>query len=263
MFEEKSFSVRPEGKAIRTQLSARDNRSLDSAGAMLKEGKITDCQPVPRGSNYVYLLSLKRNGENARAIYKPRRGEAPLWDFPDGTLYQREVAAYLVSEALKWSLIPPTIIREGPYGVGMLQQFVHTRQTTDYSRLFEQKIADFKRIAAFDWLVNNADRKVGHCLEDREGRLWLIDHGLTFHEELKLRTVIWDFSGQPVPDELLADLELLSEELDGHSKLTTTLSELLSRREIQALKQRLAGILNNPVFPSSYGSRHSVPWPPY
>ena len=262
MFEEKSFSVRPD-KTVRTQLSESDNTSVDSAGAMLREGKIIDCQLVPQGSNYVYLLTLKRNGETARAIYKPRRGEAPLWDFPDGTLYQRECAAYLVSEALRWSLIPLTIIREGPFGVGMVQKFVHTRKTTDYSRLFEQKIAEFKRIAAFDWLVNNADRKIGHCLEDSEGRLWLIDHGLTFHEEPKLRTVIWDFSGQPVPDELLADLEFLSEKLDGRSNLAASLLGLLSRRETQSLKQRLAGILDNPVFPSSYGSRHSVPWPPF
>ncbi len=262
MFEEKSFSMRP-NKRVKTQLSESDNPSMESAVMLLREGKITDCQPVPRGSNYVYLLSLKRNGENARAIYKPRRGEAPLWDFPDGTLYQRECAAYLVSEALKWFLIPPTIIREGPYGVGMLQQFVHTKQTIDYAQLFENHIPEFKRIATFDWLVNNADRKAGHCLEDRQGRLWLIDHGLTFHDEPKLRTVIWDFAGQAVPDELLADLELLSEELDGQNGLTTTLSELLARREIQALRQRLAGMLNNPVFPSSYGSRHSVPWPPF
>ena len=262
MFEEKSFSVRPE-EATRTQLSEGDNRSIDSAVAMLMEGKITDCQEIPRGSNYVYLLSLKRNGETARAIYKPRRGEAPLWDFPDGTLYQREYAAYLVSEALKWFLIPPTIIREGTHGVGMLQWFVHTGQTTDYAGLFENNIPEFKRIAAFDWLVNNADRKAGHCLEDREGRLWFIDHGLTFHEVPKLRTVIWDFAGQPVPDELLADLELLSGELDRRSGLIARLSELLSRGEIQALRERLAGILKNPVFPTSFGSYRRTPWPPY
>ncbi len=263
MFEEKSFSLRPEGKAIRTQLSENDNPSITSADTILMEGKITDCQPVPRGSNYVYLLSLKRNGENARAIYKPRRGEAPLWDFPDGTLYQRECAAYLVSEALKWSLIPTTIIREGPYGVGMMQWFVHTKQATDYASLFDSKIVEFKRIAAFDWLVNNADRKAGHCLEDRDGRLWFIDHGLTFHEQPKLRTVIWDFAGQRVPEELLADLESLCPHLADTGDLTEALSQLLSHGEIQALRQRLTGILKNPVFPSSYGSRHSVPWPPY
>ena len=262
MFEEKSFSMRPD-KTIRTQLSEDDNAGTGGVGDMLREGEIADCQPVPRGSNYVYLLSLKRNGENARAIYKPRRGEAPLWDFPEGTLYLRECAAYLVSEALKWFLIPPTIVREGPYGVGMMQQFVHTRQATDYALLFENHIPEFKRIAAFDWLVNNADRKGSHCLEDREGRLWLIDHGLTFHEAPKLRTVIWDFSGQPIPDELLADLELLSEELDSHSELTAALSELLSRGEIQALRERLTGILNKPVFPTSFGSYHRTPWPPF
>ena len=263
MFEEKSFSIRPKGKAVSIQLPDSDNLSVDGAGNILREGEITDCQPVPRGSNYVYLLSLKRNGENARAIYKPRRGEAPLWDFPDGTLYQRECAAYLVSEALKWFLIPPTITREGPHGVGMLQWFVHTRQMTNYAELFENNIAEFKRIVAFDWLVNNADRKVGHCLEDRDGRLWLIDHGLTFHQVPKLRTVIWDFSGQPVPDELLVDLESFFPHLADTGALTQALSPLLSRGEIQALRERLTGILNNPVFPTSFGSYHRTPWPPF
>ena len=263
MFEEKSFQVRPQQKAVRTQLSESDNPSMESADIILKEGEITDCQPVPRGSNYVYLLSLKRNGEKARAIYKPRQGEAPLWDFPDGTLYRRERASYLVSQALNWCLIPITIIREGPYGVGMIQWFVHTKQATDYASLFENNIAGFKRIAAFDWLVNNADRKGGHCLEDVEGRLWLIDHGLTFHEVPKLRTVIWDFQGQPVPEELLADLESLCPHLAETGALTEALSELISPGEIQALRERLTGILKRPVFPDSFGSHRRTPWPPF
>ena len=263
MSKDKSNSAAQGVNSTGTELSESDSLSETSAVLMLSEGKITECRSVPRGSNYVYLLSLQRDDESAHAIYKPRKGEAPLWDFPDGTLYLRERAAYLVSEALKWHLIPTTVIREGPYGIGIIQRFVNTRETTDYSKLFENKTADFRRIAVFDWLVNNADRKVGHCLEAEDGRLWFIDHGLTFHEVPKLRTVIWDFAGQPVPRELLDDMEGLSEKLKKHDELEGSLSELLSRSEIQALKGRLAGILNNSVYPTSFGSNRRTPWPPY
>jgi hypothetical protein len=262
MFEEKSFSVSP-GKKVTSRFSGNGNRGTDGAGSFLKEGEITGCQLVPRGSNYVYLVSLEWRGENALAVYKPRQGEAPLWDFPDGTLYKRELSAYLVSETLGWNLVPTTIIREGPHGIGMLQRFVNIRRETDYPGLFNKNIPVFKRIAAFDWLVNNADRKVGHCLEDNDGRVWIIDHGLTFHVEPKLRTVIWDFSGQPVPGKLLADLERLSDELESDSDLATAITELLSAREIQALRRRLKGILDHPVFPDSFGSRRRTPWPPF
>ncbi len=262
ILEGDSFSMKPNGKLVRNQLIYSDDPAMDGVDTMLREGEITGCQPLPRGSNYVYLLSLKQNGENGRAIYKPRRGEVPLWDFPEGTLYQREYAAYLVSQALKWFLIPPTIIRNGPYGVGMLQWFVAAKQSP-YTLLMENHLPEFKRIAAFDWLVNNADRKGGHCLEDQEARLWLIDHGLTFNVVPKLRTVIWDFSGQPVPDELLADLDSLRPQLADTAALTEALSQLLSPGEIQALRERLRGILKRPVFPSFFGSHHSIPWPPF
>jgi len=145
----------------------------------------------------------------------------------------------------------------------MLQWFVSTKQETNYDLLFENHIPEFKRIAAFDWLVNNADRKGGHCLEDRDSRLWLIDHGLTFNVEPKLRTVIWDFAGQTVPSELLADLELLFPQLADTGALKESLSQLLSPGEIQALKERLTGILNRPIFPSFFGPYRRIPWPPF
>ena len=258
----KSFSVNSKSPTIGTQLSDNQSLSMEAAGAFLRESEITGYQPLPRGSNYVYLLSLKRNGEDAIAIYKPRRGETPLWDFPEGTLYQREYATYLVSQALKWSLVPPTIIRDGPYGIGMLQWFVPT-QSPNYALLFEKHFQEFKRIAAFDWLVNNADRKVGHCLEDLKGRLWLIDHGLTFNVVPKLRTVIWNFAGQPLPDEVLADFELLAGQLSGQNGLTIELLQLLSPGEVRALKERLMMILNHPIYPDSFGSHRRVPWPPF
>jgi uncharacterized repeat protein (TIGR03843 family) len=254
------FSVKPEIKAT---LSAGGKiPEMETAAAFLREGEIKNCQLVPTGSNYVYLLSMKWKGETALAIYKPRRGEAPLWDFPDGTLYKRELAAYLVSRALNWQMIPPTIIKEGPYGIGMFQWFVITGQMSSYSRLLENHGAGLKRTALFDWLVNNADRKVGHCLVDLEGRLWLIDHGLTFNDEPKLRTVIWDFMGQKVPSELLNDLESLSPAL-SQGELCDALNQLLSRREMQALKDRLNFIVRKPVFPAYFGSQRRIPWPPY
>lgn len=261
-----SFSKKPEGNPsiqIEEWLTESDSLSVKGASTILREGQITRCQPLPRGSNCVYLLSLKRQGEESRAIYKPRRGETPLYDFPSGTLYQRECAAYLVSQALRWFLIPPTIIRDGPYGIGMLQWFIPTRQTTDYNQLFENNLAEFKRIATFDWLVNNADRKGGHCLEAADGRLWLIDHGLTFNTVPKLRTIIWDFAGQPVPQQLLADLESLLPRLADGGNLEKALTELLAPDEIEALRERLELILSDAVFPTSFGSYHRTPWPPY
>lgn len=261
MFERELFSTTPEGKAVKTQPA--DGNFGDGIFPMLEEGEITGCQMLPRGSNAVYLVSIKLNEDSARAIYKPRRGESPLWDFPDGTLYRRECASYLVSQALNWSLIPPTTIRDGPYGVGMLQWFINN-QASDYYRLFEKHLHEFKRLAVFDWLVNNADRKGGHCLEGQDGRLWVIDHGLTFNVVPKLRTVIWDFAGQAVPEDIQADLESLFRQLDNYkSALVTALSELISSEEIQALKERLSMILTERVYTSTFGSYRRVPWPPY
>ena len=254
--------MKEDGKLFWGQGMKAGGSNAGEACTVLRESEIIDCRMLPRGSNDVFLLSLRRGRQTIRAIYKPQRGEYPLWDFPDGTLYQRECAAYLVSEGLKWSLIPPTIIREGPFGVGAVQWFVPTNAVLD-DALFEKHLSEFKRIAAFDWLTNNADRKVGHCLVGTDGRIWLIDHGLTFHEVPKLRTVIWHFAGQPVPEEILADLDLFSHRLTDESTLRATLSELLALTEVEALEERLSIILRNPVFPYSFGSRHRVPWPPY
>jgi len=261
MSEGQSFSFAPGGKSVGDSFYSEPG--LNGAGEMLRNGEITRCQPLPWGSNYVFIISLAKNGQSARAVYKPRSGEAPLWDFPEGTLYQREYAAYLVSRTLNWHMIPPTIIREGPHGVGMLQWFVNARQMVEYGQLFENHIDEFRRIALFDWLTNNADRKVGHCLEDQDRRLWFIDHGLTFNVVPKLRTVVWEFSEQPVPDNLLSDLKMLGRQLSDRSVLTAELAGLLAPEEILALKERLVMILSNPVFPSSFGSRRRYPWPPY
>jgi hypothetical protein len=231
--------------------------------ALLREGTITGYRMIPTGSNAVLLLSLVKNDRKTWAVYKPKIGETPLWDFPDGTLYKRELAAFLVSEALGWSIVPPTVIREGPYGVGVVQWFVNWKRGNGFQALVDKYPEDFKKIAVFDYLINNADRKVGHCLCDEDGRIRGIDHGLTFHAEPKLRTVIWNFAGQGVPERILGDLRSFHMVHSGNGSFYAKLSNLLAVNEIWALKARLKAILKRPIFPAWSGSYRSIPWPPY
>ncbi|HLF71159.1 MAG TPA: hypothetical protein VI759_03275, partial [Dehalococcoidia bacterium] len=195
-------------------------------------------------------------------VYKPQRGEAPLHDFPTGTLYQREFAAYVVSQALRWGLVPPTVVREEGLeaGLGVLQLFVVHNPAHHYFTLKEGRDEDMRRIALFDWLINNADRKGGHCLIDVNGRIWCIDHGIAFHAEDKLRSVIWDYQATPVPQDLLADIERFAGELDGDTPLHDELASLLSDREFETLRQRAALILRERVYPLPPPYR-PYPWP--
>jgi hypothetical protein len=194
-----------------------------------------------------------------KAIYKPRQGETPLWDFPDGTLYKREYASFVVSLALEWHLIPPTVIRDGPYGIGSMQWFVDIKGGTGlYLQINDVFI--LKQVALFDYLVNNADRKAGHFLQGNDGRLWLVDHGLTFNAVPKLRTVLWNFSGEPVPDELIADVSALRDKLKPEKPLRYSLLRLLANSEVEALESRINAIIEKPVFVYP-GPRRSFPWP--
>lgn len=215
------------------------------------------------GSNYVFLLRMEHPvAGSGYAVYKPMRGEAPLYDFPSGTLYKREYAAYLVSEALGWGLVPPTVLRERGLsaGPGVLQLFVVHDPAQHYFTLKEGREDVMRRIALFDWLTNNADRKGGHCLLDGQGRVWCIDQGLTFHVEDKLRTVIWDFQGTPVPGALLADVRRFGERLATDAELCAALEPLLSAREMQRLQERCALILARGVYPPPPQWR-PYPWP--
>ncbi|HEX8966876.1 MAG TPA: SCO1664 family protein, partial [Chloroflexota bacterium] len=192
-------------------------------------------------------------------------GEAPLRDFPSGTLYRREVAAYLFSQHLGWDLIPPTVIRENaPHGIGSLQLYVEPRAGAgaQYERLRQSHRCDLQRMAVFDLLVNNADRKGGHCLLDVRGHVWGIDHGLTFHSVPKLRTVIWDYCGQPMPTELIDTLRGFRSDTVRMVDLEQALSRLVSDTEIDALLQRWDRLLANPCFPDLDPYRN-VPWPPF
>lgn len=243
----------------RVQITAWDPERPDIE-QLLRESAIQEAYLLPSGSNYVFLVQLHNQRDGlSHAIYKPRSGEAPLWDFPDGTLYRREFAAYLVACALGWNFIPPTVIREGPHGIGVVELFI-IHKAAHFFTLREHHADDFRRMAVFDIITNNADRKAGHCLEALDGRIWGIDHGLTFHTDYKLRTVIWDYAGERVPEALCRDLERLLTQLQHAGPLYQQLEELLARREIEAFVQRIENTLAQSVFPAP-GLRRSVPWP--
>ncbi|MBI3762883.1 MAG: SCO1664 family protein, partial [Chloroflexi bacterium] len=180
--------------------------SLETLLTILGQGQMELRGLLPDGSNYTFLVSIAHCEQSALAVYKPSKGERPLWDFPEETLAFREVAAFLVSERLGWDFVPPTVYRDGPHGPGSVQWFVDAEAEAHYFNMPEPEKPALRRVAVFDVLVNNADRKGGHVIKDKQGKLWLIDHGICFHSEPKLRTVIWDFAGEPIPDDLLADL---------------------------------------------------------
>jgi uncharacterized repeat protein (TIGR03843 family) len=223
---------------------------------------------LPWSSNGTFLVELGASADGdvetgaeaggqggVRAVYKPARGERALWDYPSG-LFRRERAVYVVSEALGWGLVPETVLRDGPLGLGSVQQFVDADFKEHYFTLLERPEHHdaLRAIGLFDLLVNNGDRKSGHCLLGTDGRIWAIDHGLCLHDEPKLRTVIWDFVGQPFPPPLVDDIGRLAvappEEL-GH---------LLSEDELDALVARATGLVRRPFFPRAR-THWSYPWP--
>jgi len=184
---------------------------LDTLLQVLQNGQIEVQGLLPNGSNYTFFAMVSRGEMRTFAVYKPTRGEQPLWDFPEETLALREVAAYLTSEALGWNFVPPTVYRtEGPHGAGSLQYYVQAQPDCHYFTFSEAEKAELPRVALFDLLVNNADRKGGHILKDTQDKLWLIDHGICFNTQPKLRTVVWDFGGQAIPEPLIDDLAGLS-----------------------------------------------------
>ncbi|HUY66404.1 MAG TPA: SCO1664 family protein [Acidimicrobiales bacterium] len=231
---------------------------LDSAIDQLRTAELTVAGRLPWSSNLTFLVTLEDGGpEPLNAVYKPARGEQSLWDFPGG-LYRREVAAFALSEGLGWGLVPPTVERDdGPFGPGSLQLFVEADYGQHYFTLFDQGGHDavLRTTCAFDVVANNADRKSGHVLLGPDGRLWAIDHGLCFHHQPKLRTVIWDFADEPVPGDLLADLDGLA------SSLPEDLDRVLSAAEREALVARIRHLVDSGVFPGPIGDRPPYPWP--
>jgi len=236
---------------------------LDDAIAVLEYGEMDEEVGLMRwGSNYTFLVNLLRQDSRLLAIYKPRGGERPLWDFPDGTLCNRETAAFLTAKALGWNMVPPTLLRAGTRGIGSVQLYIdHDPAEHYYTFAKPELLLTLERMAIFDAIANNADRKGGHCLVDEDGRLWGIDHGLTFHASEKLRTVIWDFAGMPIPPAILADLRQLCGRLgDADDAYTRGMTELLSPIEMRMLEYRVDRLLNERLFPQP-GTGPNRPWP--
>lgn len=233
--------------------------SDERARALLAEGDLELLGRIPWASNATLLASVRHRELEGLAVYKPVRGERPLWDFPPGTLYRREVAAYLVSEQLGWRLVPPTLVREGPLGVGSLQLYVDADAEVTAFELLAAGNAALPRIAAFDVVTNNADRKAGHCLMGEDERVWAIDHGVCFHAEPKLRTVLWDLAGHPLEAADVADLEALAAAAAGGG-LAERLAELLAADEIAAVAERSLGLARAGRLPAP-GSGRAYPWP--
>ena len=233
--------------------------SLDT----LKLGKLTIRGEFLWGSNYTFLAEVAYNEQKLACVYKPRKGERPLWDFPVATLAKREVAAYLVSEALGWKLVPPTVYcDDGPLGPGSVQLYIEHDPEYHYFKFSEDDRQRLRPTTLFDLLINNADRKGGHILKSADGHLWLIDHGICFHVEDKLRTVVWDFAGELIPAALLSDVCRLVEQEEKHQLLTQKLDQLLRKGEIAALITRAQRLADQGIFPTPLGTRRSYPWPP-
>ena len=226
---------------------------------LLSTGDVEVLGLIPYSSNYTFLARVTRGEDQVLAVYKPIKGERPLWDFPSGTLAAREVAAFLVSEAAGWNLVPPTVLRkDAPLGEGSLQFFVEHDPDRHFFVLIEERPDDFRTFAAFDVVINNADRKGGHVLEGKDGRLWAVDHGVSFHVEPKLRTVIWEFAERPLGTPILEALVRIEEELERG--LSDEIEGLLSESEADATLERLRALRSSGSFPRPQSER-PLPWP--
>jgi hypothetical protein len=243
-----------------TFLTAGRHRAAEERCAIraLRSAEIVETQLIPWGSNYTFAAVMQpQQGPTFLAIYKPEQGESPLWDFPDGTLYQREYASYLLSRFLGWRFIPPTVIREGPYGIGTVQLYIEPIRTGRDQRNWRPYQDQLQQVALFDVITNNADRKAGHFFLGRhQRRIWGIDHGLTFHVHPKLRTVLWDFCGESLDPTLAAAVR----RIDRHqSRLLSLLDPYLTVDEILMLLVRAERVLNTGVFPL-LNPRRNIPY---
>ncbi|OAR27519.1 phosphatidylinositol kinase [Streptomyces sp. ERV7] len=263
-----------------------------TAVELLAKGELTVRGRIREASNAVLYCSVSYEGENAHCVYKPVAGERPLWDFPDGTLAQREVAAYEVGAALGWDLVPPTVLRDGPYGEGMVQLWIEPLEgepeedgllglvdgeepgegwkAVGLADVGEGRTAllvhaddeRLRRLAVLDAVINNGDRKGGHLLPAEGGRLYGIDHGVTFNVDDKLRTLLWGWAGEPLTEEAVAALTRLAAALAAGEPLATRLAELITAAELDALRERVAGLLADGVHRSPSGEWPPIPWPP-
>ncbi|MBA5221368.1 SCO1664 family protein [Streptomyces jietaisiensis] len=255
---------------------------------MLTEGELTVRGRIREASNAALYCTVALDGREAACVYKPVAGERPLWDFPDGTLAEREVAAYEVSEATGWALVPPTVLREGPYGRGMCQLWIEVVPESELLALVDAEEPEpgwkaiglaeveegrtallvhaddmrLRRLAVLDAVINNADRKGGHLLPTEGERLYGIDHGVTFNAENKLRTLLWGWAGESLPGEALDVLRGLREALAEGGPLALRLGELLTPAEVGATRARVEDLLASGRHPEPSGEWPAIPWPP-
>ncbi|AXL87762.1 phosphatidylinositol kinase [Streptomyces sp. CB09001] len=263
--------------------------TTDAAAAeLLALGELTVRGRIRDASNAALYCTVTHEGREAACVYKPVAGERPLWDFPDGTLAQREVAAYAVSEATGWGLVPPTVLRDGPYGEGMVQLWIETLPETELLALVDEEeagpgwkgivLADvgegrtallvhadderLRRLAVLDAVINNADRKGGHLLPAAGERLYGIDHGVTFNAENKLRTLLWGWAGDPLTAEALEVLDALRQALKDGGTLAIRLAALITPAELDATRARVDALLASGRHPEPSGEWPAIPWPP-
>ena len=221
-----------------------------------RSGEIELVGRMPWSSNHTFLVQITDGEQCTRAVYKPERGERPLWDFPSG-LHRREAAAAVLSDALGWGIVPETIVRDGPLGEGSVQRFVEADFDQHYFTIYEDgtHAGDLRAICAFDVIANNTDRKSGHCLLGVDGRVYAIDNSLCFHVQPKLRTVIWEFGGEPVPSALLEDVARLVDDPPAG------LGALLDPDEVDAVRRRAERLVRSAVFPEARAGYRHYPWP--
>lgn len=258
---------------------------------LITKGELTVRGRIREASNAVLHCAVSYEGEEAFCVYKPVAGEQPLWDFPDGTLAQREVAAYEISEVTGWGLVPPTVLRDGPYGEGMCQLWIEADESDTAPQLLalveeEEPAAGWKaigfaevgegrtallvhaddprlrRLAVLDAVINNGDRKGGHLLPEAGGRLYAIDHGVTFNVDDKLRTLLWGWAGEPLPAEAVTVLDRLAGELAEGTPLATRLAELITPAETDAVRSRVQELRRTGLHPKPSGQWPAIPWPP-
>jgi uncharacterized repeat protein (TIGR03843 family) len=234
---------------------------LDAALALIRDGVLDIEGRLVDASNATLYCTVSLDGLSAPCVYKPVRGERPLWDFPDGTLAARETAAYLVSVATGWNVVPPTVLRDGPFGDGMVQLWVDGEEGVDLGRLIRSDSQPLRRMAVYDVVINNADRKGGHLIPMPDGHVYGVDHGVSFHRQDKLRTVLWSWAGDRLPDDAVDTLCELRAELEG--PLAEALHALLTRREVAATVRRVDRLVESRQFPRPSGEWPAVPWPPF
>jgi uncharacterized repeat protein (TIGR03843 family) len=234
---------------------------LEPALMLLREGSLEVEGRLVDASNATLYCTVTADGLSAACVYKPVRGERPLWDFPDGTLAAREAAAYLVSAATGWTVVPPTVLRDGPFGDGMVQLWIEGDQRVDVGQLIRSECVSLRRMAVYDAVINNADRKGGHLIPMPDGHVYGVDHGVSFHTQDKLRTVLWSWAGDPLPDDMVDTLSELRAQLEG--PLAESLRALLTRREVVAMVRRVDRLLTSRSYPEPSGEWPAVPWPPW